>query len=124
MPKDELVKGVSFPRPAKNAVFNFEKVSKRPHLDIASVNSAMQIQIEQGVIQQVHLSAGGVAPIPLYLSRTVKYLKGKTLKIETIRQAGESLLPNHKFHLSMMCAAVPIISGCYCVNLFMHISYQ
>ncbi|OAD23328.1 xanthine dehydrogenase, small subunit [Candidatus Thiomargarita nelsonii] len=87
MHKDELVKGVSFPRPAKNAVFNFEKVSKRPHLDIASVNSAMQIQIEQGVIQQVHLSAGGVAPIPLYLSRTVNYLKGKTLNIETIRQA-------------------------------------
>jgi len=85
MHKDELVKGVSFQCPAKNAVFNFEKVSKRPHLDIASVNSAMQIQIEQGVIQQVHLSAGGVAPIPLYLSRTVNYLKGKTL--ETIRQA-------------------------------------
>jgi len=35
----------------------------------------------------VHLSAGGIAPIPLYLSETSNYLIGKAVSSETILAA-------------------------------------
>lgn len=85
--KSDLVKWISFPLPEENALFNFEKVSKRTHLDIASVNSAIQIRVEDRVIRRVHLSAGGVAPIPLYLSRTADYLVGKEVNAHWVREA-------------------------------------
>jgi xanthine dehydrogenase small subunit len=87
---NELVKGISFPLPVQNSFFNFEKVSKRTHLDIASVNSAIQIVTDNSIIQQVHLSAGGVAPIPLYLSKVVNCLKGKKIQISSVRKAASA----------------------------------
>ena len=83
----EWIASLSFPLPSKHVLVNFEKVSKRTHLDIASVNSAIQIHVEKNTIQQIHLSAGGVAPIPFYLAQTVNYLIGKPITAATIRQA-------------------------------------
>lgn len=83
----EWVESLSFSLPSKHVLVNFEKVSKRTHLDVASVNSAIQIHVEKDLIQQLHLSAGGVAPIPLYLAKTVNYLSGKKVTATTIRQA-------------------------------------
>lgn len=84
---NELVEWVRFPVPAKNALFNFEKVSRRTHLDIASVNSAMLLELQGDVIRKVHLSAGGVAPVPLYLSGTVEFLRGKSLDARVMGDA-------------------------------------
>ncbi len=83
----EWVESLSFSLPSKHVLVNFEKVSKRTHLDVASVNSAMQIHVEKDLIQQLHLSAGGVAPIPLYLAQTVNYLSGQKVTTAAIRQA-------------------------------------
>ena len=85
----EILESIYFELPRKHACFNFEKVSKRTYLDIASVNSAMYINVDQGEIQQIHLSAGGVSPIALYLTKTVEYLRGKELKGEHVCQATE-----------------------------------
>ena len=87
-PPQEWVESLSFPLPSKHVLVNFEKVAKRTHLDMASVNSAMQIHVEKNTIQQLHLSAGGVAPIPLYLTQTVNALIGKKVTAATIHQAG------------------------------------
>ena len=38
---EEHIEQIWFELPGKNSLFNFEKVSKRTHLDIASVNSAI-----------------------------------------------------------------------------------
>jgi len=80
------VREIDFPLQRK-ALFNFEKISRRTHLDIASVNSAMQLIMEDDTIKQIHLSAGGVSPIPLYLENTVNYLKGKKIRSNYIREA-------------------------------------
>jgi xanthine dehydrogenase small subunit len=72
---------------AKPILFNFEKVSKRPFLDIASVHSAIQIIMEGEKIKECHLSAGGVSPIPLFLCKTCDFLRGKTITIENILRA-------------------------------------
>jgi len=67
-------------------LFNFEKVSRRRHLDIAGVNSAISLKSDGEVLNEVHLSAGGVAPIPLHLSRSSKFLKGKRLSKELLAE--------------------------------------
>lgn len=82
---EELITYIKIPLPV--AKFHYEKVSKRQYLDIAAVNSALQIEVVDNIIQQIHLAAGGVAPIPLYLQKTIHYLQKKTVDAETIKQA-------------------------------------
>ncbi len=84
---NEIVEAVSFQTPSKNFLFNFEKVSRRTYLDIASVNSSVYLELKKGKIFEVHISAGGVAPIPLYLSETCRYLNAKSVNTKTIFNA-------------------------------------
>ena len=88
---DEILSTISFKLPTQDSHFNFEKVSKRIHLDIASVNTAILITISENEITQAHLSAGGVGPIPMYLSKTCNFLLGKSLSRETVQSALEIL---------------------------------
>lgn len=84
---DEIIEQIIFTPPPKNQ-FSFEKVSKRTHLDIASVNSACQlIRDTDGMINDIHLSAGGVAPFPKYLTATGAFLKGKKINAEVLKEA-------------------------------------
>ena len=84
---NEILETVFFELPGQEVFFNFEKVCKRTHLDIASVNSAMQLEISNGVIRRADISAGGVAPIPFYLNQTASYLLGQKVEVTTVRKA-------------------------------------
>ena len=90
--KDEILKSISFNVLHTNDYFNFEKVSKRTHLDIASVNSAGKISVVKDVITQAHFSVGGVAAIPKYLFKTNEYLIGKSVDSKTVIEAANILL--------------------------------
>jgi len=92
----EILDDIHIELPDEGARFNFEKISRRTYLDIASVNSSIYLVIDKDVISEVHLSAGGVAPIPLYLFETVNYLKGKEIAFETIKSAAEITLKEIK----------------------------
>ncbi|MCB9638224.1 MAG: FAD binding domain-containing protein [Myxococcales bacterium] len=85
----ELFMRLRFPKTTEHSRTNFEKVSKRTFLDIASVNSAMRLEVKDDVIQEARLSAGGVAPIPKFLQKTSAWLVGQPLTWETARQAAE-----------------------------------
>ena len=87
--KNEFVDSVFFTIPSKKFYFSYEKVSKRTYLDIASVNTTAMITLNKNKIQSIGLSAGGVAPVPLNLLNTCKYLKGKMINSETIKCASE-----------------------------------
>lgn len=87
----ELLKAISFKLPGETSFFNFEKVCKRTHLDIASVNSAISITANNKTIGDVHVSIGGVAAIPKYLPKTSKFLTDKPLTSATILRASEIL---------------------------------
>ncbi len=89
--KGEVIEKIEFKLPDSGDSFNFEKVSKRQHLDIASVNSALLIRVEGDTIVEAHLSAGGVFAFPFYAKSTVEFLKGKVLDIETILAAAAVL---------------------------------
>ena len=83
----EHIAGIRFPLPGPGAFFHFEKVSKRKYLDIASVNSAISLTLEGETIVAARLSAGGVAPVPLFLKATSAFLAGKPLNLQTLRKA-------------------------------------
>jgi len=85
--KDELIQSISFNKLQENEFFNFEKVSKRTHLDIASVNSAGRIKTTNNSIIEAHFSVGGVSAIPKYITQTNRFLTGKEIIIENIKNA-------------------------------------
>ncbi len=87
MKPGEYIESISFPLPQQSSAFNFEKVSKRTHLDIASVNSAIMINIENGHITGCRVSVGGVSPVPLYLKKCSDFLAGKPLTTAIISEA-------------------------------------
>jgi xanthine dehydrogenase small subunit len=84
---NEYIENIWFQLPDKNTLFNFEKVSKRTHLDIASVNTAISITMNGEKIVDAGISAGGVGPIPMYLQLTSEFLKEKALTEELIHEA-------------------------------------
>ena len=71
----------------EDSQFNFEKVSKRRHLDIATVNSGMRIRVADNIITDIHISAGGVGPTPKYLHITCEYLTNRPLDINSVMKA-------------------------------------
>jgi len=83
----EIVKSISFDIPQTGDFYNFEKVCKRTHLDIASVNTAAKITMENEVIKAAYVSIGGVAAIPKYLFKTSEFLVGKIIDSATIKEA-------------------------------------
>jgi len=85
----ELVEWVRFAAPGDGAVFNFEKISKRTHLDIASVNTAASLRLDGGRISHACLAAGGVAPIPMQLPQTADFLCGREPSADTAIAAAD-----------------------------------
>jgi len=75
----EIIEKIVFEKPGHGFRFNFEKVSKRTHLDIASVNTAFAAFVENGMINSATLSAGGIAPIPKVLKEASEFLAGKEI---------------------------------------------
>ncbi len=87
----ELVKEITFSLD-QDTVFNFEKVSKRKELDIASVCSGARFKLdEQGNISAASVSFGGVFATPLLLRKTNAFLVGKPVNVETVRQSADVL---------------------------------
>ena len=82
--QDEFVSQIEFELPGKDDLFHFEKVSKRTHLDIASVNSAIHLTLNGDIIERAGISAGGVGPVPLFLERASGLLSGKAVSEELI----------------------------------------
>ena len=86
---EELVTEILIPRGSADTRVNFEKLSKRTALDIASVCSGFRCRADaDGVIDEVGISMGGVAATPLFLHKTCAFLEGKAICAETVQQAG------------------------------------
>jgi xanthine dehydrogenase small subunit len=87
---DEIIAEIIFEVPSSSK-FNFEKVCKRQYLDIASVNTAITVSVNGNTITDVDVSIGGVGPIPKYLTKTGEFLMGKSISIDTVKQAEQLL---------------------------------
>lgn len=87
--KKEIVEEISISIPPSKFLFNYEKVSRRTYLDIASVNSSVSVVMGNNKIKEALISAGGVAPIPLLLKATSEYIIDRELNSSVIKQAIE-----------------------------------
>ncbi len=67
--------------------FSFEKVSKRTHLDIASVTTSIAIAKDGTFIKKASLSAGGVFRYPLFLGKTSSFLTKKSASVSLVKEA-------------------------------------
>lgn len=81
---DEVVFEIRFPKLKESEFIHWEKVSKRKILDIATVNSAAKIEIENDTFVRANLALGGVAATPLLLSHTSQRLQGQAVKPESV----------------------------------------
>ena len=88
---EEIVEKISFKLPDNQSQINFEKVCKRTHLDIASVNTALFVELEGTKILNAGLAAGGVGPVPLFLVKSSAFLQGKTVTIELLEELLEMI---------------------------------
>jgi xanthine dehydrogenase small subunit len=84
---DEVMTRITFKIPRNSFKFSYEKVSRRYNLDIASVNTSFYSEVSDGKFSVLHISAGGVAPVPLYLAKTVEFLTGKEISINNLQDA-------------------------------------
>ncbi len=82
----EIIEKISFELPGPGDLFNFEKVCKRTYLDIASVNTALSLKMENGMILEAGLSAGGVGPVPAFLAKSSAFLNGKKISEGLIKE--------------------------------------
>lgn len=85
MEPGEILTEVQIPVPAATELVDFEKVSKRKYLDIASVNSAIIVDHENGRITKMGYAVGGVAPVPLFMRATCEFFIGQPLTANTIK---------------------------------------
>jgi xanthine dehydrogenase small subunit len=85
--QEEIIATIRFPKPSENTFINWEKVSKRLSLDIATVNSALSIEVKDNRIVTANLAIGGVAETPLFLSKTSAFLVGKEISIGLVFEA-------------------------------------
>ena len=81
----EIISKITFAKDFTH--FNFEKVSKRTYLDIASVNTAISLKVSDGMIERALVSMGGVAPTPLLLRKTSEFMTGRPFGHETFAAA-------------------------------------
>lgn len=88
----ELIESLKFPVYDGDMFFNFEKVSRRKYLDIAGCNSAITISLEKNKIKKCLISAGGVAPVPLFLKKGSEFIVGKEITTRNIRELCEIVL--------------------------------
>lgn len=83
----EILTKIKFKLPSATTKFHFEKVSQRKYFDIASVNFASRFDLKNELVQNIHLSVGGVGPIPIYLQQTSAFLEGKKLSEDLLKVA-------------------------------------
>ena len=91
----ELMEQVRVPLGVADAAVdavNFEKVSQRHILDIASVNSALRLRLEpDGTVRDLTLAVGGVAPVPLVARAAAAALRGRMLDAAAVGEAAHAL---------------------------------
>ncbi len=77
--RDELIKEVQIPKPAKGARQSYRKFTLRKPLDFAVVSVASVISSHNGICTDARIALGAVAPAPLRATAAETAIKGKPL---------------------------------------------
>lgn len=88
---DEVVRAVTLPRPAPDALFACEKISKRHDQDIATVGAAMLLRMEGGRVAEARLAFGGVGATAARARQAEAALLGHVFDEGALADAAEAL---------------------------------
>jgi xanthine dehydrogenase small subunit len=84
----ELVHSIRIPLPSSDDCLRLYKVSKRRHMDIATVSAAILVKRAGNSIREARLAYGGVGPAVIRLPKAESFLAGRSFDEESFRQAG------------------------------------
>jgi len=88
---DELIRNICLPRKTASYVSYCRKVGARNAQAIAKVCIAALAKISGGVIEDVRIGMGSVAPVPLRLKGTERTLLGKKVEPALVEQARQTV---------------------------------
>lgn len=86
--KDEIVTGFTVPIPEKGTGYHFISIG-RMALDISTISIAVTVTFENGKVKASRIALGSVAPVPLRLPDVDKFLVGKELSDDLIKEAAQ-----------------------------------
>jgi CO/xanthine dehydrogenase FAD-binding subunit len=89
---DELLYEILLPRDSSKLQQYSRKVGTRKAQAISKVSIAAAAQIEEGIIQDVRIAVGSVAPIPLRCRMTEAVLTGQAITAELLAKARQTIL--------------------------------
>lgn len=90
--RDELITAVDLPPPAFAARSRYRKVRDRASYAFALVSVAVALDVADGVVREVRIALGGVAPKPWRASTAEAALRGAPATHERFRAAAEAEL--------------------------------
>lgn len=82
----ELVTGICIPLPGPGHVARFHKFGTRPALDISTISIGIAGTLKQGILSNVRVAFGAVAPTPVRAALTEQALEGQRLDAATIEK--------------------------------------
>ena len=87
---DELVKEIRIPIMPLQSKGVYIKLSPRSRMDLAVVGVGAVVAQDNGLIKEVKIALGAVAPIPMRAKRAEDVLKGEKVRAETVLKAAET----------------------------------
>ncbi|MGF6430418.1 MULTISPECIES: FAD binding domain-containing protein [Bradyrhizobium] len=85
----ERIERIELPAPLAGERALCKRAISRTHAEWPLVEICVRTVISGGAFQQVHIAAGGIAPVPLRLIASAAALQGKQINAATIAQAAE-----------------------------------
>jgi xanthine dehydrogenase YagS FAD-binding subunit len=85
----ERIERIELPAPLAGERALYKRAISRSYAEWPLVEICMRAVISGGMFQQVHIAAGGIAPVPLLLEASAAALRGKPANAATIAQAAE-----------------------------------
>jgi xanthine dehydrogenase small subunit len=88
---DELIEAILIPDAPPDASLFAHKISKRRDQDISTVCAAFNVRSRDGIIGDVRLAFGGMAPTPKRATHAEALLRGRQLTLDAVSAAAEAL---------------------------------
>jgi xanthine dehydrogenase YagS FAD-binding subunit len=85
----ERIERIELPVPLAGERALYKRAISRTHAEWPLVEICVRAVISGGAFQQVHIAAGGIAPVPLRLAASAAALQDKQISAATIAQAAE-----------------------------------
>ena len=83
----EILVQIKFPKLPSTAKSSFIRLARREAMAIARMNVAVVLHMENGLIEDIHISVGSITPTPQRMPEAEASLKGKTPDEEELRAA-------------------------------------